>query len=601
MADDSGSTRSLRNLVVTLRAAVVLVWRAAPRRCAAVIALQLVSAALLGAQVLVGREALAGVLGADQAAVDVRHAILPLAALAAITAAASLCTPVLALQNRLLGEFAQRAAYDRILDVTATVDLQRFDDPAFFDHLQRVQSSAVARPLLIAQGLMQLLGGCAGIAGLTLALLALQPMLVPLLLITGLPLMLVSRRSGQAEFAFAVGQSPAARLRLHLCAVLLGRAEAREVRAFALQEPLRTRYRQVCDRYLSDLRHLAGRRYRQAMLAGVITTVATAATLSVLLLALVDHRITLADAGAAVLAVRLLGTRMDVTFAALGSLYESALFLADLRRFGDLAPAPGDRPVLAAPAGFDELRVRDLRFRYPGGSRPALDGIDLTVRRGEVIGLVGENGSGKSTLAMVLAGLLAPASGSVTWDGVDLAGYDRESVRRHIALVFPDAIRYAMSASDNISLGYADERTAVIKSARAAGAHDLVAGLPDGYDTFLSSEYAGGQDLSDGQWQRIALARAFHRDATLVVLDEPATGLDPRAQHELFEAIHALFAGRTVVVISHRLADVRTADRIIVLAGGRVAEQGDHDSLVAAGRRYANLFALQAEGYVGHA
>jgi ATP-binding cassette subfamily B protein len=589
--------RSLAQLCRTVRAAVVLVWRADPRRCTLVATLHLVSAGLLAAQVLAGRAALHGVLAADQGRSGVRDVVLPLAALAACGAASSLCTPIFTLQHRLLGEQAQRTAYDQILDVTSTVDLERFDDPAFFDRLQRVQTHAVERPLQLAHNLMQLAGGAAAIVGLVLALAALHPLLAPLLAVTGVPLLLVSRRSGWAEFRFAVSQSTTARLRLHLRSVLLGRAEAPEVRAFALRAPFRARYDRLSDRYLDDLRTLVRRRQRQAAFAALINTVVATATMLMLLVALVRDRIALADAGAAMLAVRLLATRIDVTFSALTALFESAHFLTDLHRFSALAPARTPGPA-APPGRLGVLAVHDLGYRYPGAPRPALDDVSLTLRRGETIGLVGENGSGKSTLAMLLAGLLTPTAGTVTWNGTDLAGCGPEALRRRIAVVFPDAIRYAMSAHDNIALGHREDRADVIRSARAAGAEHVVGRLPDGYDTFLSSEYAGGRDLSDGQWQRIALARAFHRDAELIILDEPATALDPRAEHDLFESVRTLFADRTVVVISHRLANVRAADRIVVLADGRVAEEGDHDALMAAHGRYAALFTLQAQGYV---
>ncbi|BCJ50005.1 hypothetical protein Asp14428_14800 [Actinoplanes sp. NBRC 14428] len=303
---------------------------------------------------------------------------------------------------------------------------------------------------------MQLLGAGAGIVVLSLALLALHPMLPPMLLAVGLPLLLVSRRGGAAEFAFAVTQSPSARLRDHLRSVLTGREEAREVRAYELSGSFRERYGHANDRYLEDLRALVNRRHRQAALAGVLAAGATALTL-VVLLALTRGPLTLADAGAAVLAVKLLSSRLEQAFTAAGTLYESSLFLADLGRFTALAPDGPAGPGRPAPAdGFAVLHARGLSFRYPGAARPALDGVDLTVRRGEVIGLVGENGSGKSTLALLLAGLLPPTGGSIAWDGTDLAGLDPLTVRRHVAVLFADPIRYALSVADNIAPGTAD-------------------------------------------------------------------------------------------------------------------------------------------------
>lgn len=592
----------MRSLPGTLAGAVSLVWRAGRWRFVLLSSLQLVTAVVLGAQVLIGREALQAVLDADRSGGDVRAAVLPLAALAAVTAVGSLSTPVLNLQQRLLGELVQRATYEQVLDVTGSVDLAAFESPEFFDRLQQVQANAVQRPLAVTYGLVQLLGGLTAAAGLVVALLSLEPLLVPLLLATGLPLALLARRDRRKEFAFALGRTEASRLRLYLRSVLLGRAEAAEVRAFGLQRPFRARYDALYDEHLADLRRLTGERLRLALLGGVAVTLLTCAAMLGLLLLVLHEDISLAEAGAAALAVRLLSGRIDIIHGALGGLFESALFLQEMQRFlataTATAPAAGRTGGRPAPAGFDRLTLDGVGFRYPGAASPALSGVDLEVRRGEVVVLVGENGSGKTTLAKVLAGLFAPTSGRVCWDGVDVGRYEPASVRRQVAVVFQDFVRYALPARTNIAPGGGDQPGAVAAAARRAGADGFLAGLPDGYDTVLSAEYAGGRELSGGQWQRVALARAFHRDAPLVVLDEPASALDPRAEHELLRTVRALLADRTVLFVSHRFATARAADRIVVLAGGRVVEQGDHDTLMAAGGTYAELFALQAAGYL---
>jgi ATP-binding cassette subfamily B protein len=589
--------RAVRTLVTTIRNAVRLVRSADRRRFDLVVAAQFGSAVLLGAQVLLGREAFAAVLSADRDGADLGHVLVPLIGLAATTAGAGLLVQVLLLQYRILGARAGQLVDAQILDVTGAVDLERYDDPDFFDQLQRVQANAMPRPLLVTQGLMGFLGGAAAVVGLICVLAALHPALVPLLIATGLPLLLVLRRGGAVEFAFGVSQSSTVRLRDHLRSVLTGRVEAKEVRAFNLVGPLREQHDRAYARHLSDLGRLVSARQRQAALSSLITTAVTVLTLVLLVLLLLDDRVTLAAAGAAAIAVRFLAGRFETTFGALGTLYESALFLADLAAFTRLAtPPPAGRET--APPGFGTLEAQELRFTYPGAPAPALDGVGLRIRRGEVIGLVGENGSGKSTLAMLLAGLLRPDSGRIRWDDVELEAFDPASVRAQVAVVFQDFVRYPLSAADNIALGYRTERSDVVRSARVAKAHDLIERLAEGYDTVLSSEYAGGTDLSDGQWQRIALARAFHRAAPFVVLDEPATALDPQAEHELFETVRTLVVGRTALVISHRLSNVRFADRIIVLDGGKIIEQGTHDELLAAGGRYAAMFLLQAQGYV---
>ncbi|HEX5671675.1 MAG TPA: ABC transporter ATP-binding protein, partial [Acidimicrobiia bacterium] len=231
---------------------------------------------------------------------------------------------------------------------------------------------------------------------------------------------------------------------------------------------------------------------------------------------------------------------------------------------------------------------------------PALTNVSLHVEAGEVVALVGENGSGKSTLAKLLAGLYRPSHGRITWDGVDIGDVDQVEFSHQVAVIFQDFLRYHLSASDNIGLGRfeaAGDRDQIVEAADQAGAHEMVNKLPAGYETLLGPEFLGGVDLSTGQWQRMALARAFFRNAPFVILDEPTSSLDAKAEHELFERIRSLLKGRTVLLISHRFSSVRTADRIYVLHEGEVVEDGTHHELMAAGGRYSEMFSLQAEAY----
>nr|WP_246314638.1 ABC transporter ATP-binding protein [Kineococcus aurantiacus] len=311
----------------------------------------------------------------------------------------------------------------------------------------------------------------------------------------------------------------------------------------------------------------------------------------------------LADAGAAGAAAPLLASRLQALAGGVGTVLEAGLFLDDLRGFltlgGAAAAGPVARPGAVGP--LVELQVQDVGYRYPQGGRPALRGVSLTVRRGEVVALVGENGSGKTTLSKLLAGLLPAAGGTVRWNGTDVAELDPAAVREHVAVVFQDFVQWQFSAHDNIAVGRAgrpDEAAAVPAAAVQAGADALLRGLPQGYATPLSAELPGGVDLSLGQWQRVALARAFYRAADLVILDEPTAALDARAEAELFAGIRDLAAGRTVVLVSHRFSSVREADRIVVLRDGGVDDTGTHEELVGRGGLYAELYALQAQAYL---
>jgi ATP-binding cassette subfamily B protein len=296
------------------------------------------------------------------------------------------------------------------------------------------------------------------------------------------------------------------------------------------------------------------------------------------------------------------GSRLSTVMSSAGQLYEAALFLQDFTTFVDAETArAGAEDRRPAPHGFSALTVENVTFCYPSRSEPSLSDVSMHIQAGEVVALVGENGSGKTTLAKLLAGLYDPDDGTIRWDGVDTELFDPETLRASVAVIFQDFARYFLTAGQNIALGRperGDDQQAVESAARVAGAHELIAGLDRGYDTDLGPHFLGGTDLSLGQWQRVALARAVFRDCPFVILDEPTAALDPRAERELFEGIRSMFAGRSVLIISHRFASVRSADRIYVLDGGQVVEHGNHEELMAVDGLYAELFTMQASSYV---
>jgi len=260
---------------------------------------------------------------------------------------------------------------------------------------------------------------------------------------------------------------------------------------------------------------------------------------------------------------------------------------------------PGRMPSPLGPQSLAGGSPRGMmRRREP--QRPALRGVSLEIGAGEVVALVGENGSGKTTLAKVLSGLYRPESGSVRWDGVDVATMDPDDLHRRVAVLFQDFARFMLTAKENIGLGRVeriDDIEAIVDAAERSGAHRFVSEWENGYDTVLGPIFVGGKDISIGQWQRIALARAFFRDAPLVILDEPTAALDARAEHDLFDRMRQLFVGRAVLLISHRFSSVRSADRIYVMHEGEIVEQGTHAELMALGGRYAELFTMQAKAY----
>ncbi len=593
--------RSWRRSVAAIRESLRLVW-AADRKLAIITSLlQLIGGLIAAVQVLVTKHVLDAVVATSDHRAHVSSAIPSVVALALTTAFATVSAAVLGQQQRLLSELVARRTWQSVLDVAGAVPLRSFESSAFFDRLNRVQTNATVRPYTLSQGVVGLIGGVAGSVGLAAAIFSLQPLLLPLLLLSGVPLWVSGRFQSRREFTFIIGQTPRLRRRNYLLSVLTDRGSAKELRAFGFGPKLRKQFDDTYGDYVEDLRHHVGRRSLVAFVGSLISAAILAGTLGVLVWLVGRGELTLAGAGAAIVAIRLMAAQITTLFGSVQQIQESGLFLEDYAEYLRLAPVSAEAEAgLPAPASFSRLAVHHLSFTYPGSSRPALRDVSLEFGAGEIIALVGENGSGKTTLAKMLAALYDADEGTVSWDGIDIRSFDRVDLRRSISVIFQDFVRYELTARENIAASRpdaADDAVAVAVAARKAGADAFLAALPGGYETILSKAFKGGRDLSLGQWQRVALARAFYRNSPFVILDEPSASLDPRAEHELFSRIRELLAGRTVLFISHRFSSVRSADRIYVMANGQIVENGSHEALMKQDGLYADLFTLQAESY----
>ncbi|MGO8889446.1 MAG: ABC transporter ATP-binding protein [Streptosporangiaceae bacterium] len=598
-----GQGRSARELPRLVRAGLTISWRAGRRELITMAVLELLSGIGVAAEVVVGRRVLEAVLVTQHTSAGLASVWPSAALLGLITAALGLAGVVLREQQRMLSELTARYAQDRILDVTCAVELSAFDQPEFHDRVARAQAGVMRAPQMVF-GLQGLARSMAGATGAAVALLAVAPLLVPVALLALIPGWLASGRRGRAFYHFGVVMTPRDRERGYLAGLLTGRDPAKEVRAFGLAAFLRARHDRLYDERIEQMRRISTRQMRGMAAADLASAATIAAAIAGILWLAVSHHLALSAAAAGAAALVLLGQRLAFASQSAGMLQESAMFIEDFVAFAELSPprpeprepgAPGREP-----ASFGPIVAEEVTFSYPGSERVALHGVSLRIEPGEVVALVGANGSGKTTLAKLLAGLYLPSEGRVCWDGRDTREVDSRELLSHTAIVFQDFIRYALSAGDNIALGrheHAQDTAAIVRAAERTGADRDIGSLPEGYQTLLGPAFIDGTDLSCGQWQRVALARTFFRDAPLVILDEPTAALDAKAEHELFARIGELFADRSVLLISHRFSTVRSADRIYVLNEGFVVESGTHEELVAAEGTYAELFTLQASPY----
>jgi ATP-binding cassette subfamily B protein len=597
-------SRSLRRLPLLLAGAVRLMWEAAPWLVLVFFGLQLLSAAATGVSLLVVRSLVNELLAADRARAGFGAITVPLIALAVVIAIIGFASALRQGVTMLLQERVTWVASERILDVAGWVDLEAFDHSDFHDRLQRAQQAG-ARPFQITQSLLAMSGSITTLVSVAAILVVLQPLLLPTLLLTVVPLLLAVSAFSRDFYRFSTRFVHDDRRRWYIRSLLTERGMAKEVRAFGLVDFLRGMNRRFFDQRMEDLTRLVHRGSLRSLAGSLGAALATAATVAVLLSFVLTDRMSLGAATAAAVAIVQLGGVLNGLAFGAGQLYEGSLFLEDYRAFCEMLPAVEQAgPAGLAPATFETIRVENVSFTYPEAERPALDDVSLTIRRGEVIALVGENGSGKTTLAKLLCQLYRPQAGRILWDATDLGGVEAQRLRSSVAVLFQDFAQYLFDAASNIGMGRVerqDDRPGIEQAARMGGAHEFLAELPEGYDTMLGKVFEGGADLSVGQWQRVALSRAFFRDAPLIILDEPTAALDARREHELFSSLRTLLHGRTVLLISHRFSSVLSADRIYVLKEGRVIEQGSHAELLRHGGLYAELFTLQASAYLDHA
>ena len=584
--------------------ALRLVWASSPRWTSLGLGLVLVQALLpLLALYLTKLVVDAVAAGARDPSAGGFGEVLVLIGLAALVGlAAAVADTLSGLATEAQGQVVTDHVLNVLHDRSVQVDLEYYENPAYHDTLHRAQREAPYRPPRVLSGLLSVVRSAATTVGIVILLATVHWILAALLFVAVGPGLLVRLRHSNRRYRWQREQASSERRAQYLGWLLVHPGHAKEVRALGLGSELSGRFRQLRDRLRRERLALVKHRTMGEIAAQVVAALAVFASYGLIGYQTFQGALTIGDLVMYFGAVQRGQALMRTLLEAVGGLYEDNLFLAMLDEFLAVEPRvvrPVDPKPVPRPfrSGF---AFEDVSFHYPGTDRPLLQGIDMELRPGQVVALVGENGAGKTTLVKLLCRLYDPTSGRITLDGTDLRDFDPVELRRRIGVLFQDYGQYYLSARDNIWFGAVHEtprRERLEEAARRAGADRLIERLPHGYETILGRWFEGGEELSIGEWQRVALARAFASDSQMLVVDEPTSALDAAAEAEVFEAIRRLVEDRAALVISHRFSTVRTADRIDVLEAGRIIESGDHDELMRKGGRYAELFRIQAAPY----
>jgi ATP-binding cassette subfamily B protein len=503
-------------------------------------------------------------------------------------------------QSLLRAKLGQRVNV-MILEKALTLELTQFEDSEFYDKLARARREASSRPLSLVMRTFGLIQNGISILSFGTLLVRFSPWAVAVLVLAGLPAFIAEAKFSGDAFRLFRWRAPESRMQLYLESVLAREDHAKEVKLFGLGSRFLDRYRAIFHRLYREDRNLTIRRDSWGLSLGLVGTLALYGGYGWIAAETVRGAITLGQMTMYLMLFRQGQSAVTAALSAVGGMYEDNLYLSNLYEYLEQPVHPPAGRITEGAHPGDGIRFEDVEFAYPGEARAALTAVNLTVRPGQSLALVGENGSGKTTLIKLLTRLYRPTRGRILLDGSDLEDWDEATLRRRIGVIFQDFVRYQMLVGENIGAGddRAFEDEARWQAAAEQGlAADFVSDLPAAYHTQLGKWFKEGRELSGGQWQKIALARAFMRsDADILVLDEPTSAVDASAEAEVFEHFRELTKNRIAIIISHRFSTVRMADHIAVLEDGHVVESGSHATLMAQDGRYAKLFTLQARGY----
>lgn len=488
-----------------------------------------------------------------------------------------------------------------ILDKALTLDLAQFEDSEFYDKLNRARQEASSKPLSLVNRTFALVQNSISLASYAGLLIQFSVWAVVILVVAGLPLFFAEAKFSGERFRVFQWRSPLRRMLLYLEVVLAREDHAKEVKLFNLGPDLMRRYRGIFADLYEEEKRLTIRRDSWGFALGLVSSVAFYGAYAWVALSAVQGQISLGQMTMYLMLFKQGQSAVSAMLSSIGGMYEDNLYLSNLYEYLEQPRLVHGGRAVEGPDPRAGIRFEGVTFTYPGATAPAVDGIDLTMKPGQSVALVGHNGSGKTTLVKLLAGLYRPDHGRITYQGLDLADWEPRALRDRIGVIFQDFNRYQLKVGENIGVGDVaaiDDEERWQAAAAKGQAAQFIENLAAGYETQLGRWFNQGQELSGGEWQRIALARAFMREgARILVLDEPTASMDAETETEIFEHFRQRTRDKIVVLISHRFSTVRQADTIIVMDRGRVTEQGNHDELMRLGGRYAHLFELQASAY----
>ena len=514
------------------------------------------------------------------------------------SAVASIAELVNTAQTQRVTDFMQNL----LLEKSVAADLEYYENAQYYDTLQRAQQEAPFRPNQILNRVALILQNSISLAGILGLLVSLYWGLAAILLVAAFPALLVRLKFSKILYQWQRRRTVLDRRAMYLSVMLTHEQYAKEVRLFNLGSLFRTQFRQFRQQIYQESLRITFRRAIASLSAEAFAEILTVGVFIYIAYQTIQGHLKIGDLVLYQQALQRGESSLQALLSGLSGLYEDNLFLNNLYEFLNLKPKLRDAEY---PKGFPSpvkqgIVLDRVNFQYGNTPRQALHDISLTIHPQETIALVGENGSGKTTLVKLLCRLYDPISGRITVDGIDLQDIAIAELRQQVGVIFQDYARYHFSAGENIRLGniqYPADSVEIEKAARRSGAHEVITELPKGYETILGKFFDEGEELSVGQWQKVALARAFLRESQLIVLDEPTSAMDPKAEYEVFQKFRDLTRDQMAVIVTHRLSTVKMADRIYVMEKGRIIEQGTHTELLQLDGTYARLFEVQAQSY----